>query len=83
MPFTPSSSSRSRYHFSLSITIPPKKIMLHILAQRSRRFLNFIVNGMYPMSHLFALVFSAGLVFVVVLADENAWVRSGTIATFV
>ena len=68
-------SDEDGYHFSLSVTIPPKEVALHIVRGRLRRFGNFVVNGMYPMSHLFALVFSVGLVFVVLLSDEHAWVR--------
>ena len=76
-------SDEDGYHFSLSITIPPKEVLLHLARARLRRALNFVVNGMYPMSHLFVVAFSVGLVFVVLLADENAWVRTGGIAQFV
>ena len=76
-------SDEDGYHFSLSVTIPPKEVVAHIMRGRLRRGVNFVVNGMYPLSHLFAIVFSAGLVVVVLLADEESWVRSGPIAAFV
>ena len=53
-------SDEDGYHFSLSVTIPPKEVVAHIMRGRLRRGVNFVVNGMYPLSHLFAIVFSAG-----------------------